>query len=345
MAAYGQAGAIDYIPNYFRHMIKQGRSIAQPNLFIYFLIPTMILALLSGINFQYLGGLDLLIGLVLLALCFLTIFPFRKKSKDPDELLDTQEKLILAQEEIKRLNQRIEELEQLDQSKNDFLKILAHDLKSPVNNILGLHEIVKLSENADKKEMETLIRKMADAGSNVKMLIDNLMSWCINNQGRVTPNIEKVSVLEVVEKSWRIYGNLAEDKQIDLKIDISKDIDLKADRDHVFTILRNLINNALKFTHKGGEVVISASTRGRDGVLTVSDTGVGMAEEKVDELLHGRSKNQKVAHSLIGTRGELGNGLGLNICCDLVAMNNGKMEIESILGQGTIFSVSFPIFR
>ena len=305
----------------------------------------MILVLLAGINFQYIEGFQFLTGLMLVGLFFMTKFPWRKKNRDSDELLNTQEKLILAQEEIKKLNQKIEELERLDQSKNDFLKILAHDLKSPVNSILGLNEVVRLSENADKKEMEALIRKMVNAGRNVKMLIDNLLSWCINNQGRVTPQIEKVSVLEVVEKSQMIYEYLAEDKQIDLKIDISKDIYVKADKDHVFSILRNIINNALKFTHNGGEVIISALKKGKYGVLTIRDNGIGIAKEKVKQLHCDNKNNHKVMHSLVGTRGELGNGLGLTICCDLAALNNGKIEIESVLGEGTLFSVSLPVFN
>ena len=310
----------------------------------------MILALLSGINFQYIntqyiGGLEFLGGLLLVVLLFLAIFPRRKKNQNSDELLNVQEKLISAQEEIKELNQRIEELEQLNRSKNDFLTILAHDLKSPVNSILGLNEVVKLSEDADKEEMEILIGKMVNAGRNVKMLIDNLMSWCINNQGSVTPIIEKVSVLEVAEKSRQVYEFLAEDKQIDLQIDIDSDIHLKADRDHVFTILRNIINNALKFTHNGGKVVISAFKKGDYCVLKIEDTGVGMAVEKVNDILGSLADNNKPVHSLTGTRGEAGNGLGLTICHDLITLNNGKMEIESVLGHGTIFSVSLPVFK
>ena len=326
-------------------MIRLTRSLTLPSKFNYFLIPTMILAILASINFSYFDALETLAGLVIIGLFFVILVALKKRNNDSEELLDIQEKLIMAQQEIKRLNQRVEELERLDRSKNDFLKILAHDLKSPVNSILGLTEVVKLSEDADKKEMEGLIRKMVNAGRNVKMLIDNLMSWCVNNQGRVTPQVEKVSVLEMVSKSHRIYESLAEDKQITIKVNIEKDIHLKADKDHVFSILRNIINNALKFTHKGGEVVISAERKGKYGVLTVRDNGIGIAKEKVEELVCRRKDNHKGVNSLVGTSGEVGNGLGLTICCDLVALNEGKIAIESVLGKGTLFSVSLPVFN
>ncbi len=313
------------------------------DLFTYFLAPTMILALMAGINFQYIGGVTFLSGLVIIGLSFMVIFPRQKKDKDSKELLNTQEKLIIAQEEIKRLNKKIENLERIDQSKNDFLKILAHDLKSPVNSILGLNEVAQLSEHADKEEMKKLIGKMVHAGRNLKMLIDNLLSWCINNQGRITPNIEKVSVLDVAEKSRMIYQFLAEDKRIELKIDIKDDIYLKADKDHVFSILRNIVNNALKFTGKGGKVTVSAHEKEGYCVLTIQDNGVGMEPEKINSLLG--KNNHKVMRSLIGTKGELGNGLGLTICADLVALNHGKIEINSVLDKGTVFSVSLPVFN
>ncbi|MCG8322853.1 MAG: HAMP domain-containing histidine kinase [Cytophagales bacterium] len=305
----------------------------------------MILALLVSIFFHYIDGFEFLTGLTLTGLLFFILSVRQKKNKDSEELLSIREKLILAQEEIKRLNQRVKELERLDQSKNDFLKILAHDLKSPVNSILGLTEVVKLSEDAGKEEMKELSRKMVNAGRNVKMLIDNLMSWCINNQGRVTPQVEKVSVLEMVKKSHSIYESLAEDKQIDFSVNIEQEIYLKADKDHVFSILRNIINNALKFTHNGGEVIISAVRKGKYGVLMVRDNGIGIEKEKVEELIGQRKKDRKIMHSLVGTGGERGNGLGLTICCDLVALNEGKIAIESVLGEGTLFSVSLPVFN
>ncbi|MDN5210634.1 HAMP domain-containing sensor histidine kinase [Fulvivirgaceae bacterium BMA12] len=314
------------------------------DLFTYFLAPTMILALVAGINFQYIGGVAFLAGLAIIGLSFIVIFPRQKNDKDSKELLNTQEKLIIAQEEIKKLTKKIEDLERIDQSKNDFLKILAHDLKSPVNSILGLNEVAQLSEHADKEEMKKLIGKMVHAGRNLKMLIDNLLSWCINNQGRITPNIEKVSVLDVAEKSRMIYQFLAEDKRIELKIDISDDIYVKADKDHVFSILRNIVNNALKFTGKGGKVTVSAHRKEGYCILTIQDNGVGMDREKINSLL-GSKNNHKVMRSLIGTKGELGNGLGLTICADLVTLNHGKIEINSVLDKGTVFSVSLPVFN
>lgn len=324
--------------------MKNAKRLTHPNLSVY-LIPTMIFALFAGAVFHQFPGFEFLAGLMFISIFFLIMLSWQKKNKNPDKLLNTKQKLLLAEEKIKKLNQRIEELERLDQSKNDFLKILAHDLKSPINSILGLTEVVKLSEDADKKEMEELITKMANAGRNVKMLIDNLMSWCVSNQGRVTPHAEKVSVLEMVKKSHGIYEYLAREKQIDLKIDIREDIYLKVDKDHVFSILRNVINNALKFTHHGGEIVISAIKKGNYGVLKVRDNGVGMEEEKIKELMCQNSNDRKVMHSLVGTGGELGNGLGLTICCDLVALNKGKIAIESVLNKGTLLTVSLPVFK
>lgn len=315
------------------------------NVFAYFLIPTVLLTLIVAINFQYIKGYEFISGLALVGLFFITLLPGKRKPQKDNELIEVQEKLINAQEEIKKLKAALEEQQQHSAAKDEFFKILAHDIKSPVNCILGLTEVVKLNENHSKEDLLQMIDKMAHSGRNVKMLIDNLLQWYVNCQGKLIPNKEKVRLMEVVEKVQLVYQYIAEEKGITLKSEVASDLYVHMDKDHLFTILRNIVNNALKFTPQGGKVLISTTSNNEFAAISIEDNGNGMKEDIVTVLCDENRNDFKIMQSLVGTRGEVGNGLGLSICTDLVAFNNGKIEISSELNKGTNFTVSLPAFN
>ncbi len=314
------------------------------NMFTYLLIPTVLLTLIVAINFHYINDYQFLSGLGLVGLFFITLLPGKNKHKKEDEFIEIQEKLIKAQEEVKKLKQENQQLLAQDKAKDKFLKILAHDIKSPVNSILGINEVLNLNEVGSKEELLFLIEKVMRASENVKMLVDNLMQWYVASQGQLDPTAEKVWVMEVVEKVMVLYQKLADEKQITLKNDVPHDLYIKADKHHLFTILRNIVNNAIKFTDNGGNVEITAKREGDRVGICIEDDGKGISDNVLEVIGERNKSDVAVMESLVGTKGEIGNGLGLCICTELIEINKGIVEINSQIEKGTSFTVSLPAY-
>ncbi len=314
------------------------------NMFTYLLIPTILLTLIVAINFHYINDYQFVSGLGLVGLFFITLLPGRNKHKKEDEFIEIQEKLIKAQEEVKKLKKENERLKAQDDAKDKFLKILAHDIKSPINSILGINEVLNLHDERSKEELLFLIDKVMSASQNVKMLVDNLMQWYVASQGQLAPNTEKVWVMEVVEKVLIVYQQLAEEKEITLTNQITHDLYVSVDKNHLFTILRNIVNNAIKFTESGGSVVISARNEEDMVAISIEDDGLGISDSVMSVISEQNNSDLAVMESLVGTRGEIGNGLGLCICTELININKGIVEINSQIEKGTSFTVSLPAY-
>lgn len=131
---------------------------------------------------------------------------------------------------------------------------------------------------------------------------------------------------------------MARDKSLALNIEIPEDLSVFADQDMVFTILRNLVSNAIKFTADGGSITIQAEKSADKIEIGVIDSGVGMTPEQIEKLFSIGEHNK----STPGTRDEAGRGLGLILCQELVEKTNGEIRVSSILGEGSTFSISLP---
>ena len=241
-----------------------------------------------------------------------------------------------AEMELGLLN---DQLRKLNFEKDKFFSIIAHDLRGPFNGFLGLIQI--MTEEMDSLSKEDLIRMsrgLEISATNLFRLLENLLYWARMQQGLIPFNPISLQLLAIIDESAPFLLEQAKMKVIDIAVDISADLSVFADSNMLQTIIRNLVSNALKFTHKGGKVTISAST-GEDNhvVVAIKDTGIGMSSEMAANLFR-----LDVQTGRPGTDDESSSGLGLLLCKEFVEKHGGKILVESEEGKGSTFSFSIP---
>jgi len=244
------------------------------------------------------------------------------------ERTKAQKALELSEKQLKKSNI----------SKDKFFSIIAHDLKSPFNSLLGFSEILvkKIQSNNLEKvnEFGNLIHK---AANQTYALLDNLLEWSLSQTGGIKFTPEKINFNEMSIEFIEYLKTIAQNKKVVVNSNIDNDLELIADRNMLTSILRNLISNALKYTPSGGEITLSATSDLKETRISVMDTGVGIKKEDLDKLFKiGESKNTR------GTDNEKGTGLGLLLCYDFVEKHNGKIWAESEVGKGSVFSFTIP---
>jgi len=230
------------------------------------------------------------------------------------------------------------ELHELNASKDKFFSIIAHDLRSPFNSIIGFSEI--LLENAQVRNYEVYeeyTQIILNSARRAMDLLSNLMEWSRSQTGRINFNPESFEMAHVIEEIELLFTEVAKQKSIQIVREIPESVPVFADKDMISTILRNLVSNAIKFTYFGGKITISVQDKPKEVIVSISDSGVGMKKETIDGLFH-------IEHSTStkGTNNEKGTGLGLILCKEFVEKHNGEIRLESEVGKGSVFSFTIP---
>lgn len=243
-----------------------------------------------------------------------------------------------AEEELHQLNQ---ELQQLNSEKDKFFSIIAHDLKSPFNSIMGfsgmlLDKINQQEKNfAEIKHYAEIIRSSSERSMN---LLYNLMQWSQAQTGRMNFNPEHFDLTALTDEIVQLYESIASQKSIQLTKVTPDNLRIYADKAMISTVIRNLVSNAIKFTPKGGTIQIITSTTADMAAITVRDSGVGMTQAVMDRIFHIDS-----SYSSPDTNGEKGTGLGLLLCKEFIDTHKGTIRIDSELGNGSEFTATIPL--
>ncbi len=230
------------------------------------------------------------------------------------------------------------QLKELNDTKDKLFSIIAHDLRSPFNAILGYSEL--LSENIynyDLKKSEEFAKQINFSAKRIPALIDNLLTWANTQTGKIefAPTTQKLN--PIMQEMVDVLDSSARIKNISLKTFQSADITVCADQNMLKTVLRNLISNAIKFTHPGGKVEVYAMVSNEVVQVSVSDNGVGIDEEMQNRLFKIDSET-----TTIGTANERGSGLGLILCKDFVQKHGGEIWVDSKPGKGSTFHFTLP---
>lgn len=257
--------------------------------------------------------------------------------KAQNRTLSFQKEEIEAQKEaIKKKN---DELLEVNQTKDKFLSIIAHDLKNPLHAVLGFSELLLNRERTVDEERKRLyFEQIHTSTSHLLAILDNLLQWARSQTSHLAVQPVQLFADLVVYDNLDQLKDFASRKDIRLQSEVHKSIEFYADKNMVNTILRNLISNAIKYSYKGGAVTVSSDNDSNGGVLfCVKDNGTGMSEEKASKLF-ALGKKQ----SAPGTHNEVGTGLGLIICKEFIEKHNGKIWLESEEGVGSSFFFSIP---
>ena len=250
----------------------------------------------------------------------------------------TQEVIARVSTHIMLQQQRME-LQQLNAAKDKFFTIIAHDLRGPFNGFLGLTQImVEEISSLTPTEIQEMAVDMNKSANHLFHLLENLLNWSRIQQGLIPFNPEKLDLKAIMEKNIALHQDAARIKGICIENFISDGQMVFADSNLFQAIVRNLISNAIKFTDKGGNIVISAHTINEGQIqISIKDSGIGISPEMTRDLFR-----IDVNTGRKGTGGELSTGLGLLLCKEFVEKHGGKIWVESEEGEGSIFRFTIP---
>jgi len=244
----------------------------------------------------------------------------------------------LLEEKNIRIEQSEQELRLLNASKNKFFSIIAHDLKNPLHSILGYSYLLnKDYDRFNEVEHRKFAFDIHQSTNNIFRLLQNLLEWSRSQTGRLNYSPSVVEYQQILDNSLSVLRSLADQKNIAIKTGDDPELKIFADPLMIETVLRNLINNAIKFTPEGGRIEISAKEVDSQVLISVRDTGIGISEEDTQNLFRIDSKVKRK-----GTNNEDGSGLGLVLCHEFVNKHNGKIWVESSPGNGSEFIFSIP---
>lgn len=232
-------------------------------------------------------------------------------------------------------------LKELIATKDKLFSIIAHDLRSPFNSIIGFSELLlEDSNNILLEDSEQYIKIINSAAKNTLILLDNLLNWAKSQTGQLSFNPEKVLFSEVVQEIITLSKSIAKSKNISLEYSSTDHLEVFVDVNMLNTVLRNLISNAIKFTNFGGHIKVSAALKQNQVEITISDNGIGINKEKCAELFSITSNT-----TTLGTADENGSGLGLVLCKEFIQKNNGDIWVESEENKGSNFIFTLPIYE
>ena len=217
-------------------------------------------------------------------------------------------------------------------TKLKLIKVISHDLRGPFTGLLGLTELMETQfERYNKDEMKEMLRMLSDSSKNTLTLIENLVQWAKLQADGWKMERKNIRLSSIVKQNIRIYSNMATQKNIRFVNETDDFLMVNADENMLMLVIRNLINNAIKFTPEGGEIKIQATPKRRYIRISIADTGTGMSPEQITKIL---MKDENISET--GTLGEKGSGLGLLLCKEFIEKHNCRMYIDSNKEKGTV---------
>ena len=232
----------------------------------------------------------------------------------------------------KKVKLRTKELFEANATKDKFFSIIAHDLKNPFNALIGITELLLDDyESFDDTLKKNLINDLNSVSKNTSKLLDNLLKWSQTQTGKIELNPETLQLKEIVDENISLLKSQADNKNISLTSQII-DKQILCDKNMITTVIRNLISNALKFTHRNGTVRILSKDTDNFIEICICDSGVGINKANISKIFSESEKN-----TTYGTEKEGGTGLGLILCKEFIEINGGKIWVESEIGKGSQF--------
>ena len=281
----------------------------------------------------------------LVILISLVIYMYAGKRKN-NKLLQAnlatihQQKLLL-EEQNKKLEESKKKLSELNATKDKFFSILAHDLKNPFNTLMGLSEIILSNEEVkNSDQLDEFVEGIYQTASSGYNLLENVLEWSRSQTGNIELHPQPVSIGEVVDTNIHFFHEILKEKKIEVTAPDLMNNTVNADKNMVNFIVRNLFNNAIKFSYPDSKIELSVQQNDGFYIVNIQDYGVGMNADTVSKLF---KIDQTVQRN--GTTGETGTGLGLILCKEFVHKNGGEIWVESTKDKGSRFSFSLPEYN
>ncbi len=244
---------------------------------------------------------------------------------------------IMINKQKEEIEAQRDELQKLNNTKDKFLSIIAHDLKNPFHSILGFSELLAKNTGIEEEKKATYIQLINESALFAHGLLENLLHWSKSQTDRIKYTPASFDIYDLLTEVQHITTASIEKKNLSYSSDVQKGTIVFSDRNMLNTIFRNLLTNAIKFTPEGGNISITLEDMGERYGISISDSGVGIKKEDIDRIL-----SVEEYHTTTGTSGEAGTGLGLIIVSDFVKRHGGTLNIDSTPGKGSTFSFTLP---
>ncbi len=252
---------------------------------------------------------------------------------------ETATDITINKENEQTLKEHEIKLQELNATKDKFFSIIAHDLKNPFTVLKnGTYLLSKHLENNDLQKSKEKAQMISNATKNTYELLDNLLLWAKSQTGRTALDLKNISLTNSLSKNIKELENQASQKNISIINEVTDELILEADENLLSAVFRNLITNAIKFTHSGGKVTIQTKLTDNHIEIAVVDTGIGIPKEHHDKLFR-----LDVNYSRVGTANEASTSLGLILCKEFVEKHNGKIWFKSEVEKGSTFKVKLPV--
>ncbi len=243
-----------------------------------------------------------------------------------------------AEQKIKSIN---EQLQRANADKDKLFSIIAHDLKSPMSSLLSATEMLAYQRNVfSEKEISLLSKELHKNTLNTFALLEDLLQWARMSQEGIDYAPKLCTVFELVNTGLSTVQDMAGRKEISIRREISQGMTVQVDQPMINTVIRNILFNAVKFTHRGGEIVITARQEKQTVTIAIQDNGKGMEKSVLDSVFSIEKGKQQ-----LGTEKEKGSGLGLVLCRQFITHHGGEIWLESQPGKGTKVFFTLPAAR
>ncbi len=249
-----------------------------------------------------------------------------------------QDKTVSLETKNKQLIENEETLKLINAQKDKFLSIISHDMRAPLSSIISFLDYYKDNfTNFTAAEIDFVSTNLSTHVKKVVEMLDELLMWSRAQTGEIQVNLQPIDLTKIITDTVEILNQSAVNKKITITTDIHSQL-IWGDKNMTAFIIRNVISNAIKFTHENGNILINTKRNKLNAFVTIKDSGVGMSPENLGKLFQGNT-----SFSTFGTAEEKGIGLGLVLCKDFMDKQNGSIEIDSVPELGTTVNLLFPI--
>jgi signal transduction histidine kinase len=267
-----------------------------------------------------------------------------KQYQEHLELLvkEKTEKLEIINRKLESTNNKLEEsrdrLMELNRAKDKFFRIIGHDLKGPIGQMIQFSELIEENyKELSEEKLLPFIKAMRESSIRSFKLLENLLDWARSQTGSISFKQVSFSMADLIRDNVDLLIRQAEVKEITIDIIGLDERFVSADKNMLNTVIRNLITNAIKFTKTGGRIEIQSQKFKNKYFVSVKDNGVGLSSEDKGQLFRLDS-----GYTTLGTNNEKGTGIGLILCKEFVERHKGKIWVESTLGEGSVFMFTIP---
>ena len=250
-----------------------------------------------------------------------------------------QERTLLIEEQNQLISSKNQELKELNTTKDKFFSIIGHDLGNQFNIIVGFSEMLVSSfKKLDPTKLEYHLSNIYNSSRHAHDLLENLLTWAKMQTKSLQYSPQIIDIQVKIAESLELLEGASAKKNIRIEVIADEEILIFADVNMFSAVIRNLVGNAIKFTHENGNISIHVNKKENFCQIMVIDDGVGISEENIQKIFRIDSN-----HSTLGTNGEKGTGLGLVLCKEFVEKHNGQIRVESEPGKGSRFIFTLPL--